>query len=113
MLNGLFNIGQSALTANQAWISVTGNNLANADTEGYSRQYVDQRDAGGSTPTGANRGWASTPSRSCVFLTPFWSAPTSRQATNSSRWNEHDTVMASLENIFNESNRRGRQLFLE
>lgn len=47
MLNGLFNIGQSALTANQAWISVTGNNLANADTEGYSRQYVDQRDAGG------------------------------------------------------------------
>ena len=49
MLNGLFNIGQSALNASQAWISVTGNNLANVDTEGYSRQYVDQKDAGGLT----------------------------------------------------------------
>ena len=34
MLNGIFNIGQSALNAAQAWISVTGNNIANADTEG-------------------------------------------------------------------------------
>ena len=49
MLSGLMNIGQSALNASQAWISVTGNNLANADTEGYSRQYVDQKDAGGLT----------------------------------------------------------------
>ena len=45
MLSGLMNIGKSALNASQAWISVTGNNIANADTEGYSRQYVDQRDA--------------------------------------------------------------------
>ena len=45
MLSGLLNIGQSALNASSAWISVTGNNLANAETEGYSRQYVDQKDA--------------------------------------------------------------------
>ena len=45
MLSGLMNIGKSALNASQAWISVTGNNIANADTEGYSRQYVDQRDS--------------------------------------------------------------------
>ena len=46
MLSGLFNVGQSALNAAQAWISVTGSNIANADTEGYTRRYVDQRDAG-------------------------------------------------------------------
>ena len=46
MLNGLLNIGKTALGASQAWISVIGSNIANADTEGYSRRYVDQRDAG-------------------------------------------------------------------
>lgn len=76
MLYGLLNIGQSALNASQAWISVTGNNLANADTEGYSRQYVDQRDAGGLTAKPARRGWGSTPSRSCVSSTRSWSGPT-------------------------------------
>lgn len=30
-----------------------------------------------------------------------------RQATNSARWDEQDTIMTSLENIFNESNRSG------
>lgn len=30
-----------------------------------------------------------------------------RQATNSARWDEQDTIMTSLENIFNESNRAG------
>jgi len=34
----LFNIGRSALTANQAALAVTGHNIANAATEGYSRR---------------------------------------------------------------------------
>ena len=46
MLSGLMNVGKTALNAAQAWISVTGSNIANADTEGYTRRYVDQRDAG-------------------------------------------------------------------
>ena len=46
MLSGLLNMGQTALNASQAWISVTGSNIANADTPGYARRYVDQRDAG-------------------------------------------------------------------
>ena len=46
MLSGLFNVGQTALNAAQAWISITGSNIANADTECYTRRYVDQRDAG-------------------------------------------------------------------
>lgn len=107
MLNGLMNIGQSALNASQAWISVTGNNLANADTEGYSRQYVDQKDAGGLTyrpgaqPLGVNA------QQIMRFFDQFLERSYVSQATNSSRWSEQDTIMSTVENLFNESNRIG------
>lgn len=107
MLNGLFNIGQSALNASQAWIAVTGNNLANADTEGYSRQYVDQKDAGGlvyrpgAQPLGVNA------QQIMRYFDAFLESSYVRQNATSSRWDEQDTIMASLENIFNESNRVG------
>ena len=45
MLSGLLNMGQTALNASQAWISVTGSNIANADTPGYvARDLADFRD---------------------------------------------------------------------
>jgi len=40
LINGALQIGRSAITASQAAITVTGNNLANAATPGYSRQNV-------------------------------------------------------------------------
>lgn len=43
-LNSLLSIGRSALFASQASIQVTGNNIANVDTEGYSRQTVVLKD---------------------------------------------------------------------
>lgn len=107
MLSGLLNIGQSALNASQAWISVTGNNLANAETEGYSRQYVDQKDAGGLTykpgaqPLGVNA------QQVMRFFDAFLERSYVKQSANSSRWDQQDTIMASLENIFNEANRSG------
>ena len=39
-VNTLLGIGNSALFANQTALNVTGNNIANVDTEGYSRQTV-------------------------------------------------------------------------
>ena len=107
MLYGLLNIGQSALNASQAWISVTGNNLANADTEGYSRQYVDQRDAGGLTAKPGAQGLGVNAQQIMRFFDSFLERSYVRQATNSARWDEQDTIMTSLENIFNESNRAG------
>jgi flagellar hook-associated protein 1 FlgK len=41
MSNGLFSIGTSALTAAYTALETTGNNIANANTPGYSRQIVD------------------------------------------------------------------------
>jgi flagellar hook-associated protein 1 len=45
MATSILSIGQSALTAAQVGISVTGHNIANASTPGYSRQEVVQRAA--------------------------------------------------------------------
>ena len=39
MVNGLY-IGKNALIVNQAALSVVSNNIANANTEGYSKQRV-------------------------------------------------------------------------
>jgi flagellar hook-associated protein 1 FlgK len=39
-VSGLFDIGRSALTASQAQLGITGQNIANANTPGYSRQEV-------------------------------------------------------------------------
>jgi len=40
LINGALQIGRSAITASQAALAVTGNNMANAATESYSRQTV-------------------------------------------------------------------------
>ena len=45
-INSLLNIGQGALFAEQAAIHVTGNNIANVNTAGYSRQAVRFEDRG-------------------------------------------------------------------
>jgi flagellar hook-associated protein 1 FlgK len=48
MGNGsLFALGTRALAANQAALQTTGNNIANANTPGYSRQSVELKTAGG------------------------------------------------------------------
>ena len=42
-MSNIFNVGSSALNALQRAISTTGNNIANANTDGYSRQEVEFR----------------------------------------------------------------------
>ena len=107
MLSGLLNMGQTALNASQAWISVTGSNIANADTPGYSRRYVDQRDAGTLTAKPGGEGMGVNAQQILRFFDAFLERSYVRQSTNSSRWTEQDTVLSSVENLFNESNRSG------
>ncbi len=52
-LYGSFEIGKKALTASQLGQSTTGHNIANVDTEGFSRQEVTQA---ASQPTAAGKG---------------------------------------------------------
>lgn len=56
--SNLLNIGSQALTANTVALNVVGQNIANVDTEGYSRQsvtLVSQEDLNGVTATDINR----------------------------------------------------------
>ncbi len=107
MLGNLFTIGKSALDASQAWISVTGSNIANADTEGYTRRYVDQRDAGGITTRCGEEGLGVNAQQVLRYFDQFLEKSYVAQSTISSRWGEHDTIMQSLESIFNEANSTG------
>ena len=43
-ITSLLSMGAGALRANQAALQVTGNNISNVDTEGYSRQSVVLKD---------------------------------------------------------------------
>ena len=107
MLSGLFNVGQSALNAAQAWISVTGSNIANADTEGYTRRYVDQRDAGTLTTKPGGEGLGVNAQQVLRYFNSFLENSYVGQSSNSSRWAEQENIMGSVESLFNEANRTG------
>lgn len=106
-INSLFNIGHSALTATQAAINVTGNNLANVNTEGYSRQSVrfEERRQLYGTPGALGQGVdAAEIYRNFNRFTE--NAYLSR-SSQYSRWTEQATVLQSVESLFNEANRAG------
>ncbi|WP_298994961.1 flagellar hook-associated protein FlgK [uncultured Desulfovibrio sp.] len=107
MLSGLMNVGRTALNAAQAWISVTGSNIANADTEGYTRRYVDQRDAGTLVSKPGGEGLGVNAQQVLRYFNSFLESSYVRQSTNSARWNEQENIMGTLESLFNESNRAG------
>lgn len=107
MLNNLLNIGKTSLQASQAWMNVTGNNIANADTEGYSRQYIDQRDNYAINYRPGAMGMGVNAQQVLRYYDSFLEQSYIRQNTNSARWDEQDKLMTSLETLFNESNRTG------
>ena len=107
MLSGLFNVGQTALNASQAWISVTGSNIANADTEGYTRRYVDQRDAGTLTTKPGGEGLGVNAQQILRYFDSFLENSYVTQSSNSARWGEQENIMGSVESLFNEANRAG------
>ncbi|WP_374287446.1 flagellar hook-associated protein FlgK [Desulfovibrio desulfuricans] len=107
MISSLFNVGQTAINASQAWISVTGSNIANADTEGYTRRYVDQRDAGTIVSSPGGEGQGVNAQQVLRYFNSFLESAYVKQSTNSSRWSEQENIMGSVESLFNESNRSG------
>lgn len=106
-VNNLLNIGNHALFAHQVALNVTGNNVANVDTDGYSRQSVrfeefrpiDGRP--GQIGTGA---YAAEVYRNFNrFIENAYLDRFSQQG----RWTEQASILQSVENIFNEANRDG------
>ncbi len=106
-LTSLLNIGNSALFASQSAIQVTGNNIANVNTVGYSRQAVrfeesitiDSRP--GQLGTGVNS----------VEVFRYFDKFVEEQFNDRNaiyqRWNTQQEVLKSVESLFNESNSQG------
>ncbi len=106
-INSLFNIGQSALHAQQNTIAVTGNNIANVNTEGYSRQYVQLEDAYALTGKPGAQGMGVDAVQVLRRFDQFVEVSFLDKSTESARWEQQATTMTSVESIFNEANRVG------
>lgn len=106
-VNTLLGIGNSALFANQTALSVTGNNIANVDTEGYSRQSVrfDDLRPQDSRPGQIGQGvYAAEIYRN---FNRFVENAYLNRFTQQQRWSEQSTILQSVQSIFNEANTDG------
>ena len=106
-LNSAFDIARKALTANLAAINVTGHNISNANTEGYSRQRVDLepsypfRTTTGIFGTGVNVAGVQRIRDELV------GRQLRRQNEDMGRFEALDRVLSQLETIFNEPSDNG------
>ncbi|WP_295545315.1 flagellar hook-associated protein FlgK [uncultured Pseudacidovorax sp.] len=99
-MSSLLNIGLSALQANQAALTTTGNNVANAGSAGYSRQSVVQQQAI-TTPSGG--GYLGNGVR-VVTVERAYSSYLTQQANQTAAVAAADTArsdqLSSLESVF-------------
>ncbi len=106
-INHLMNIGQSALHAQQSTIATTGNNIANVDTPGYSRQYVQLEDAYALNMGPGAQGLGVDATQVLRRFDQFVEVSFLDKSGEASRWQEQMQTLSSVESIFNESNRTG------
>lgn len=103
----MFNIGKSGLMVSKQNMTTTGHNIANVNTEGYSRQNVDQTAAPvipGGRLTFGNGAWAKKVSR---VSDEYLEKRIQSEHKNFANAEEKDVYLAQTEQIFNESNNDG------
>ncbi|MCH5277642.1 MAG: flagellar hook-associated protein FlgK [Desulfovibrionaceae bacterium] len=106
-VNNLLNIGVSSLTAHQVALNVTGNNVANIDTVGYSRQSVRFQE---STPINWRPGQLGTGTYADEVyrnFNRFIENSYLARFTQQQRWAEESAILQNVESLFNEANRDG------
>ena len=106
-LNTLFGIGNSALNATQTAISTTGNNIANLNTVGYSRQNVRFEDRRGISYNPGLLGQGVMAAEIYRNFNQFVENSYLDRYSQQNRWTEQNTIMQSVESLFNEANRSG------
>ena len=107
MANIMMEIGKSALFASQAAIQTTGNNIANVNTPGYTRQYVRLEDQNALDYKPGRIGLGVHAAEVLRYFDTFLEKSCVSQNTSYKRWDMDATLMRSVENIFNEANRSG------
>ena len=110
-----FNVASRAMEASQATINVTGNNIANINTAGYSRQRVDINaitSSGGiqkyATPQ-ISTGLGAKAVGTTQMRDPFMDARYRSQNAEASQYDKMITGLSDLENVFDEAQTDGLQ----
>jgi flagellar hook-associated protein 1 FlgK len=102
-ITALLNIGKNALVTQQKAIDITGNNIANVNTEGYSRQRLNMeqsapiRDRGGTMSTGVTAN-----QKIQRFYDQFVVAQLNAESEDLGRWEAQKTALEKIEVLFDE-----------
>ena len=111
-INSILNIGQGALFAEQAAIHVTGNNIANVNTAGYSRQAVRFEDRGYIDYVPGQIGLGTRAAEVIRYFDEFIEKAYVGKNGSASRWETQYDMLLHVDGLFNESNSTGlSQLF--
>jgi flagellar hook-associated protein 1 len=103
----LFNIGRSGMMATKGALNATSHNIANVNTEGYSRQLVEQT-AGAIVPGGRVTYGTGAMLKSIKRVNDEYLEKRIQQETkNFGNLEEKDAYLRQTEQIFNESNNDG------
>ena len=102
MANGLFGIGISGLTAAQTGLVTTGHNIANADTPGFHRQEVLQKNA---MPLSAGSGFIGQGVRVDVvrrIYDDFLETQATRAQAQSSYYSTYNSQVSQIDNLLSD-----------
>ncbi|NDV21461.1 flagellar hook-associated protein FlgK [Desulfovibrio sp. JC022] len=102
-VNSLLNLGTGALFASQSAISVTGDNISNVNTKGYSRRNVRLEEG---VSINYNPGQIGTGVRAAEIyrnFDQFVENSYNDKATKRERWDTLYNTLSSVESLFNES----------
>ncbi len=106
-INSMLSMGTGALFANQAAIQTTGNNIANVNTEGYSRQAVRFEARTSLDYYPGQIGQGVTAAEVYRYFDKFIEKSYLDKFTSQSRYEEQNGILLSIQNLFNESSTAG------
>jgi flagellar hook-associated protein 1 FlgK len=106
-LSALLETGKSALVANQVGLQVTGNNIANVDTEGYSRRSVVYSESTTITTSYGQIGTGVTVSEITRSFDEYVESAYNDKSTVAAKYEQLLASLTGSESLFNESNTSG------
>ncbi len=106
-ISALMNIGNTALSATQTAISTVGNNIANLNTVGYSRQNVLFQDRVALNGRPGTLGQGVLAAEIYRNFNQFLENSYLDRFAQQNRWAEQNTILTTVESVFNEANSEG------
>ena len=106
-LSSILSIAQSGLRASQLAIQVTGNNISNVDTEGYSRQVLNLEEATSVTTSAGQLGTGVLATSITRLFDKFIELQYLDKLSTASSYEAMYETLQSVESLFNESSTSG------